>query len=104
MSGAMGESKFNADNIERFGGKLIVNVGGYLKQARLDINDAPRRVEASSFTTFCPNLAHAYIQATEYADVDLITKERVLLDVDEKLKTTAKILREAEKKSTVRGA
>ncbi|WP_067806772.1 hypothetical protein [Actinomadura formosensis] len=94
--------EFDPSTIESFGGKLIHAVGKELTAARKHINGAPREVEATSFTTFCIPLAHAYVQAVEYADVDLITKERVLTDCDAKLKKTAQILREAEKKSTIK--
>ncbi|TDB82948.1 hypothetical protein E1264_30405 [Actinomadura sp. KC216] len=99
VTGAGGGVEFDPPVIEAFGGKLIKSVGQELTAARKHLNGAPREVEATSFTTFCVPLAHAYVQATEYADVDLITKEKVLTDYDAKLKKTAEILREADKKS-----
>ncbi|MFD0856218.1 hypothetical protein ACFQ07_28525, partial [Actinomadura adrarensis] len=102
VTGASGEVEFDPDAIQAFGGKLIDAVGKELTSARKHLNDKPRAVESSCFTTFCIPLAHAYVQATEYADVDLITKQEVLVDVDKKLKETARILREAEKYSTIK--
>lgn len=102
VTAAGGGVEFDHSAIRAFGGKLIQAVGKELTAARKHINAAPRKVEATSFTTFCIPLAHAYVQAVEYADVDLITKERVLTDYDAKLKKTADILREAEKKSTLK--
>ncbi|MBA9002921.1 hypothetical protein [Thermomonospora cellulosilytica] len=102
VTAAGGGVEFDAGAIEAFGPKLITKVGTELTAARKHINASPRQVEASCFTTFCAALAHAYVQATEYVDVDLVTKQRVLTDVDGKLKETAKILREAERRSTVK--
>jgi hypothetical protein len=102
VTAASGQMEFDPGAIEAFGGKLIAEVGKELTAARRHLNDSPRAVESGAFTTFCAHLAHAYVQATEYADVDLITKEKVLTDVDGKLKETARILREADKHSTVK--
>jgi len=102
VTAASGGVEFDPDAIQAFGGKLINAVGKELTAARKHLNDKPRDVESSAFTTFCIALAHSYVQATEYADVDLITKEKVLVDVDSKLKETARILREAENKRTIK--
>lgn len=102
VGGASGEVEFDAAAIESFGGKLISQVGPKLTAARKHLNGNPRAVESGAFTTFCVALAHAYVQAVEFADVDLITKEKVLVDIDDKLKQTAKILREAERHSTIK--
>jgi hypothetical protein len=102
VTAAQGGVEFDPEVIQSFGGKLISTVGQELTAARKHLNDKPRDVESGAFTTFCLWLAHSYVQATEYADVDLITKEKVLTEVDGKLKETARILREAEKKSTLK--
>ncbi|RFS81709.1 hypothetical protein D0T12_31005 [Actinomadura spongiicola] len=101
VTAAGGGMEFDLPMIEAFGGKLIRAVGKELTAARKHLNGAPRQVEATAFTTFCIPLAHVYVQATEYADEDLLTKEKVLTDYDAKLKKTAEILREAERKSTL---
>ncbi|WP_030173561.1 hypothetical protein [Spirillospora albida] len=94
--------RFNPDRIQDLGTRLVRAVGRCLTEARSDLNGSPREVEAGSFTTFCAHLAHAYVQAVEYADQDLMMKERALLEVDGKLRETARILREVEKKNTVK--
>ncbi|RKS68782.1 hypothetical protein BZB76_5910 [Actinomadura pelletieri DSM 43383] len=99
VTAAGGGVEFDPPVIEAFGGRLIQAVGKELTAARKHLNGAPRQVEATAFTTFCIPLAHVYVQATEYADVDLVTKEKVLTDYDAKLKKTAAILREADRKS-----
>jgi hypothetical protein len=102
VSAADGEHRFRASAIEALGGKLEQAVGKELIQARRHINGKPREVEAGAFTTFGAHLAHAYVQAVEYADVDLIGKEKALMEVDAKLKQTARILRELEQRNTIK--
>jgi hypothetical protein len=65
--------KFNAANIEAFGGKLIQAVGAEITSARRHLNEEPREVESGAFTTFGEDLAHAYVQAVEYACGDRIS-------------------------------
>lgn len=104
IAGAVGGSgvKFTPSSIEALGKKLISEVGAELTAARRHLNDKPRNVEAGSFTTFGAHLAHAYIQATEYADTDLITKARHLVEIDDGLRKTAQILRQVEEANTLK--
>lgn len=102
--GAVGGTgiKADPDHIESLGKKLVDVVGSELTAARRHLNDKPRSVEAGSFTTFGAHLAHAYVQATEYADTDLITKAKQLVEVHDGLKETALIWRAAEEANRVR--
>lgn len=99
VSTGSGEVRFKPDDIVRLGNELIAKLGDDLSQARRHVNGAPREVEAGAFTTFCAHLAHAYVQGTEYADVDLVTKLRQLKEFQGGLNTTAKIMKMAEEKS-----
>ncbi|MFI0405177.1 hypothetical protein [Actinomadura sp. 3N508] len=93
------EVRFKPQDVSRLGDRLVTELGDDLSQARRHVNAAPRQVEAQAFTTFCAHLAHAYVQGTEYADVDLVTKLRHLKEFQDGLKTTAKVVQMADDKS-----
>ncbi|TDB78975.1 hypothetical protein E1264_36180 [Actinomadura sp. KC216] len=99
VSTGSGEVRFKSQDISRLGDRLVTDLGDDLSQARRHVNAAPREVEAQAFTTFCAHLAHAYVQGTEYADVDLVTKLRHLKEFQDGLKTTAKVVQMADDKS-----
>lgn len=94
--------KVSPDQIEALGKKLVDAVGSELTAARRHLNDKPRNVAASSFTTFGAHLAHIYVQATEYADTDLITKGKQLEEVKDGLKKTADVWRRSEEANRVK--
>ncbi|MGH3243905.1 MAG: hypothetical protein ACRDNL_26230, partial [Spirillospora sp.] len=100
---ADGEVHFHPDTLKRLGDALEKNVGAILKNARYKLNVKPRDAQPDAFTTFGFLCAMAYTEVIEFADQDIIDKEKLLMDFNDRLHKAAKNQDEAERKSTLSG-
>jgi hypothetical protein len=98
-----GEVHFSPESLRRLGDALEKDVGEILKQARYKLNVKPRDAQPDAFTTFGILCATAYNEVIEFADQDLISKSKLMIDFNDRLHEAAKNQHEAERKSTIDG-
>jgi hypothetical protein len=95
--------RFQPDQIRRLGVAMEQELDSIIKQARYKLNQKPRAVEGSAFTTFGYALAMVHTEVIEYADQDLIGKAKASMEFNDLLQKTARNQDEADRKSIIKG-
>ncbi|GAA4234965.1 hypothetical protein GCM10022254_41120 [Actinomadura meridiana] len=98
-----GEVHFHPESLKKLGDAIEKDVGAILKNARYKLNVKPRDAQPDAFTTFGFSCAMAYTEVIEFADQDLINKEKLLMDFNDRLHKAAMNQDEADRKSTLSG-